>query len=83
VRVRGTLDGPHPWHIIGHGSISLLFWDFGRRCREDVGDPIGAVLASIAALPMLLTELAKPDAWRALPPTGSRLLVIRARAGGR
>jgi hypothetical protein len=27
VGISGQLDGPSPWHVKGHGSISLLFWD--------------------------------------------------------
>ncbi len=37
VGVRGSLDGPSPWHVKGHGSISLLFWDIDVDFEDHLG----------------------------------------------
>ena len=75
VKVRGTLDGPAPWHIEGHGSISLLFWSIDVDFSKTWGEARNAVLPPIAVFPLVLGELGKPESWRALLPAGNRLLV--------
>jgi uncharacterized protein DUF6603 len=72
VKIRGTLDGPSPWHIKGHGSISLLFWDLGVEFEHTFGDPLFLPELFIDALAALVSELDKPDAWRAVPPVAHR-----------
>jgi hypothetical protein len=75
VKVRGTIDGPAPWHIEGHGSISLLFWSIDVDFSKTWGEARNAVLPPISVFPLVLGELAKPESWRALLPAGNRLLV--------
>jgi hypothetical protein len=75
VRVRGKLSGPTPWHIKGHGSISVLFWDIDVNIKKTWGDDRDTQLPPIAILPLLQAELSKPQVWRAIPPDTSRLLV--------
>src|SRR5215218_847479 len=75
VKVRGTLDGPAPWHIEGHGSISLLFWSIDVDFSKTWGEARNAVLPPISVFPLVLGELGKPESWRALLPAGNRLLV--------
>lgn len=78
VRVRGSLDGPAPWHIKGHGSISLLFWDIDVDVETTWGDRRDTQLPPIAVLPLLAAELDKAESWRALPPaTGSLFVSLR------
>ena len=36
VHLRGSLEGPTPWHITGSASIELLFFCVSRRRRRDV-----------------------------------------------
>lgn len=75
VRIRGTIDGPAPWHIEGHGSISLLFWDIDVDFSKTWGESRNAVLPPIPVLPVFMGELAKADSWRAVLPPANRLLV--------
>lgn len=75
VSVRGSLEGPSPYHIKGHGSISLLFWDVDVDFEETWGERRDTQLPPIAILPILTGELGKADNWRALPPPTANLLV--------
>ena len=84
VGVNGSLEGPTPWHFKGHGSISLLFWDLDVDVEKTWGDSRDTTLPPVAVLPLLQGELAKPQAWRAVLPDTSRLLVtVRSHAGRR
>jgi hypothetical protein len=75
VGVSGLLEGPAPYHIKGHGSISLLFWDIGVDFETTWGDSRDTSLPPIKVLPLLENELKKTDNWRALLPPTSNLLV--------
>lgn len=75
VRIRGSLDGPSPYHIKGHGSISLLFWDIDVDFEETWGQPRETTLPPIPVLPILEAELKKNDNWQAQLPAGANLLV--------
>ena len=75
VGISGSLDGPEPWHIKGHGSISLLFWDIGVDFETTWGDSQNTMLPPITVLPLLQAELNKADCWRALPPASTNLFV--------
>jgi hypothetical protein len=80
VKIRGTLDGPAPWHIEGHGSISLLFWDLDVDFSKTWGESRNTVLPPISVFPLLVGELTKAENWRALLPPANRLLVsVRSR----
>jgi hypothetical protein len=75
VSIHGTLKGPSPWNIKGHGSISLLFWDIGVDFEETWGESNAVTLPPIDVLPLCLAQLTKAESWRALPPATSNLLV--------
>jgi hypothetical protein len=75
VRVRGSLDGPAPYHVKGHGSISLLFWDIDVDFEDTWGESRNTELPPLAVMPMLEGEINKADNWRALLPASSNLLV--------
>jgi hypothetical protein len=75
VKVRGTIDGPAPWHIEGHGSISLLFWSIDVDFSKTWGEVRNPVLPPVSVFPLVLGELGKSESWRALLPGGNRLLV--------
>jgi uncharacterized protein DUF6603 len=81
VHVKGTLEGPRPWHIIGHGGISLLFWDLDVDFEKTWGDPASFLLPGIEVLGLILDELAKADSWAALPPPDALPLVHVRQAG--
>jgi hypothetical protein len=75
VGVRGSLEGPTPWHVKGHGSISLLFWDIDVEFETTWGDDRDTQLPPVKVLELLGTELNKAETWRAVLPEGSSLLV--------
>jgi hypothetical protein len=75
VSLRGSLQGPAPWHIKGRGEISILFWDIDVEFDETWGEDRREELPAVAVLPLLAAELDKPDNWRAILPAGSNLLV--------
>jgi hypothetical protein len=75
VGIRGTLQGPAPWNIKGHGSISLLFFDIGVDFEKTWGDARNTEMPPVAVLPILEGELKKVENWRAILPAGTNLLV--------
>jgi hypothetical protein len=75
IQLRGTLDGPTPWHISGSATISLLFFDIDVDIDETFGERRAEVLPPLPVLPALRAELEKLDSWRATPPASGRLLV--------
>ena len=75
VGIRGSLKGPAPWNVKGHGSISLLFWDIDVDFEETWGEDRQEELPPIQILPLLTGELNKPDTWRAFLPAGTTLPV--------
>ena len=75
VSLRGSLEGPASWHIAGHGSISLLFFDIDVEFSETWGENKKEELAPIAVLTLIKEELDKSENWRAFLPQGTSLLV--------
>ena len=75
VRLQGSLEGPARWRARGTASISLLFFDIGVDVDVSWGDVADTLLGPIAILGLLVDELSKPDAWRALLPEGNGLYV--------
>ena len=75
VSARGTLDGPAPYHVRGHGSISFLFWDLDVDFEETWGETRNTELPPIAVMPMLTAEIAKAESWVAELPSSANLLV--------
>jgi hypothetical protein len=75
VGIRGLLEGPSPWHVKGHGEISLLFWSLGVDFETTWGDSQNTMLPPIVVLQLLKRELDKVESWRALPPAATNLFV--------
>ncbi|MEU1268502.1 DUF6603 domain-containing protein [Streptomyces sp. NPDC005799] len=75
VGVRGSLDGPTPWHVKGHGSISLLFWDIDVDFETTWGESRHTEMPPIPIKPIITGELGKIENWRVIPPAGVNLLV--------
>lgn len=73
VGISGQLSGPAPWHIVGRGEISLLFFDVGVDFETSWGEDRREELAPIAVMGLIASELGRADAWRALPPLGNTL----------
>ena len=70
-----TLEGPEPWHAHGTASLSFLFFSVGIGIDFTWGDSGNTTLAPVAVMPILTAEFGKQSNWRAMPPTGSNLLV--------
>lgn len=75
VRLKGSLEGPTPWHIDGSAEISLLFWSFDVDVEVTFGQRRSQMLPPIAVLPRLRDEFDKPESWRATLPASGRLFV--------
>jgi len=75
VHLRGTLEGPTPWHITGEAEIELLFFSISVDVDVTFGDRRAETLPPIDVLPKLKAEFEKPENWRALPPTSGKLFV--------
>ena len=75
VGIRGSFDGPAPYHIQGHGSISLLFWDIDVPIEETWGESRNTELPPITVMPIFRAEIDKAENWKALPPAHNNLLV--------
>jgi hypothetical protein len=75
VSVRGSLDGPAPYHVKGHGSISFFFFDVDVDFETTWGESRNTELPSIPVMPILEGEINKSDNWRALLPAANNLLV--------
>jgi hypothetical protein len=75
IQLRGSLEGPTPWHISGSATISLLFFDIDVDIDETFGERRAEVLPPLPVLPALKAELVKLDTWRATVPASGRLLV--------
>src|SRR5207253_4887151 len=73
VSLRGSLEGPAPWHIEGHGSISILFFDIGVDFSTTWGEDKKEELPPIPVLPLIQDELNKTENWRAFLPQGATL----------
>jgi hypothetical protein len=82
IQLRGSLEGPTPWHISGSATISLLFFDISVDIDQTFGEHRAEVLPPLAVLPALRAELEKHDRWRATVPGTGRLLVSLRELGG-
>lgn len=75
VHLRGSLEGPTPWHIKGSAEIEVLFFSFDVDVDVTFGESRAETLPPIAVLPAIRTELEKLDTWRATLPASGQLFV--------
>lgn len=75
VRMRGSLEGPTPWHVEGTGSISLLFFDIDVDFSHTWGNEAETTLPPISVMPLLVAEYQKSENWLATLPATNQLLV--------
>ncbi|MET9735082.1 DUF6603 domain-containing protein [Streptomyces sp. NPDC006458] len=80
-----TLEGPAPWHAVGHGSIDLFLFSASFDFDERWGNPPPALPAEPADLRGRLEKaFARPEAWSAMPPgKGEYLPVLLSPAANR
>jgi hypothetical protein len=81
VQLRGSLEGPTPWHISGSASIGFLFFSISVDVNVTFGDRKAETLPPLPVLPALRAELEKLDTWKATLPAGARLLVTLRELG--
>jgi hypothetical protein len=78
VHLRGSLEGPTPWHIRGSAEIEILFFSIDVDVDVTFGERRAETLPPIEVLPKIRTELEKLESWRAtLPPSGQLFVSLR------
>jgi len=78
VHLRGSLEGPTPWHITGSAEIGLLFFSISVDVDVTFGERRVDVLPPIEVLPKIRAEFEKPESWRAtLPASGQFFVSLR------
>ncbi len=75
VRMRGSLEGPTPWHVEGTGSISILFFSIDVDFSHTWGNEEETTLPPITVMPQLMAEFVKMENWQAVLPDSNKLLV--------
>lgn len=75
VRLRGSLEGPTPWHIQGSAEISLLFFSVSVDVDVTFGERRAETLPPIVLLPKMREEFEKLESWRATLPASGQLFV--------
>lgn len=69
IQVDGLVAGPHPWHVHGHASFHILFFDIGASVDLTWGDSDPVTLPTVAVLPDLEKALADPQNWSTQMPS--------------
>jgi hypothetical protein len=75
VHLRGSLEGPTPWHVHGSAEIDILFFSFDVDVDVTFGEARHDTLPPIEVLPAILAEFQKLESWRATLPSSGRLCV--------
>ncbi len=75
VHLRGSLEGPTPWHIRGTAEIEFLFFSVGVDVDVTFGEHRAEMLPPIAVLPKMREEFEKLESWRATIPSSGQLFV--------
>jgi hypothetical protein len=75
VHLKGSLEGPTPWHIKGSAEISLLFFSISVDVDVTFGEHQADTLPPIEVLPLLKAEFEKLESWRATLPASGLLFV--------
>jgi hypothetical protein len=76
IKLRGSLEGPTPWHVEGTGSISI-------PCAPDIdvdfshtwGEEADTALPPIGVMPLLKAECEKLANWQSIIPAANKILV--------
>lgn len=78
VHLRGTLEGPTPWHIRGSAEIEFFFFSISVDVDVTFGERRAETLPPIEVLLKLRAEFEKLESWRAtLPPSGQLFVSLR------
>jgi hypothetical protein len=78
IQLDASLSGPQPWHLHGHASFHILFFDVGATIDLTWGDSTPATVPSQPVMPPLLAALGDPRNWSVvLPPSSSQIVTLR------
>jgi Family of unknown function (DUF6603) len=75
IHLHFELSGPSPYRAHGTGSLSLFFFDVSADFDITWGETQGTTLPPLPVMPLLQTELAKAENWKAELPIQNKLLV--------
>jgi hypothetical protein len=75
VHLRGSLEGPTPWHVRGSAEIDFFFFSISVDVDVTFGERRTDTLPPIEVLPKIRAEFEKLESWRATPPAGGQLFV--------
>ncbi len=75
VHLRGSLEGPTPWHVKGSAEIGFLFFSISVDVDVTFGERRAETLPPIAVLPRIRAEFEKLESWRATLPAAGQLFV--------
>jgi len=75
VRLRGSLEGPTPWHIQGSASIEFFFFSISVDVDVTFGERRVDTLPPIEVLSKIRGEFEQLQSWRATVPASGRLFV--------
>lgn len=75
VSVQMSLEGPAPWHVTGSGTLSFRFFDVDFDFARTWGESHSQSLQDVSALPLLESQFALEENWRAIWPENANLLV--------
>ncbi len=75
VHLRGSLEGPTPWHIRGSAEIEILFFSISVDVDVTFGERRMETLPPIEVLPKLRGEFEKLESWQATLPAAGQLFV--------
>lgn len=65
----GRLTGPNPWHVTGEASFKILLVKTTLQVEATIGrKATEPPPKAVDVEELLVQELLRPDAWRALPP---------------
>jgi hypothetical protein len=75
VQLRGSLEGPTPWHIQGSAEIGFLFFSVSVDVDVTFGERRAETLPPIVVFPQMKAEFEKLESWRATLPASGQLFV--------
>jgi hypothetical protein len=71
------VEGPGPWHVKGHVSMSILFWDISVPFDETWAEFEAAVAAAdIDVLAEVKESITEQAAWASVLPASTEALVV-------
>jgi hypothetical protein len=76
------VEGPGPWRVHGHASLSLLFYTLSLPIDYHSSESSYTESSTVDPLQLVRDALSAPGAWSAPPPAASAGVIFRAPAAG-